>query len=248
MRFLGVDTSSSPASVAITEHGRVVSENFYPGQTNTVSMGGHGRNNHAEVLLSLVDAALARGGLSLDKLSGFAVAIGPGSFTGLRIGLSTVKGLWYGSGLPLIGISTLHAWASRISYFSGQICVILDARKKEVYGALFRRRDGGLERLTPDEVLSLSELITLLRSIPSREPVLVVGDELTQYREVLRQIFGRQVSFAPVANLPTVASAVALLGEAASGRKGGATELSLVPHYLRLAEAQEKASKTLVTH
>jgi tRNA threonylcarbamoyladenosine biosynthesis protein TsaB len=242
MRFLGVDTSSSRASVAITANGRLISEKFYSAEASNFPTRGRGRSHHAEVLLSLIDSTLRTAGVSLCDLAGFAVAVGPGSFTGLRIGVSTIKGLSYGSGIPVIAVSTLHALASRVSDFNGLICALLDARKKEVYGALFRRRGYLLERITPDQVLSIEQLVELVRRAGNNEPMLFTGDGIRQYREVLLHKLGEQRGFFDQEELPTVASAVALLGEAAMQGQG-ALCLSLRPQYLRSAEAQENLRK-----
>jgi tRNA threonylcarbamoyladenosine biosynthesis protein TsaB len=243
MRFLGVDTSSFRASVAITEEGRLISENSYSPEAADPLNKAHSRNNHAEVLLSLIEVTLKTAGFCLGDLSGFAVAIGPGSFTGLRIGLSTVKGLSYGCGVPVIGVSTLHACAARVSDFNGQLCTILDARKKELYGALFHRRGNLLERITKDAVMSFEQLAELLRSFASSEPILLTGDGITQYRELLVHTLGEQIFLRENRNWPTSAAAVALLGESilAEGECVSRSSLTLTPQYLRLAEAEAKA-------
>jgi tRNA threonylcarbamoyladenosine biosynthesis protein TsaB len=105
MRILGLDTSISVASVAISEDGRLVAEDFYPRKGSAEGSGA--KSNHAEIILPLVDSVLRRVGIGLSDVAGIAVSIGPGSFTGVRIGLSTVKGLAYGTGMPAVGISTL---------------------------------------------------------------------------------------------------------------------------------------------
>jgi len=162
MRILGVDTATSTASVALIEDGRLVAEEVHSSrgsanQSQTVNS----RANHAEIILPLIEAALRKAAASLRDLSGLAVSIGPGSFTGLRIGLSTVKGLAYGLDIPVVGISTLLANAARVNDFDGLICSFLDARKKEVYAALFRRNGDALTRLTEDRVAGASEVIEL---------------------------------------------------------------------------------------
>ena len=129
MRILGVDTATSTASVALIEDGRLVAEEVHSSrgsanQSQTVNS----RVNHAEIILPLIEAALRKAAASLRDLSGLAVSIGPGSFTGLRIGLSTVKGLAYGLDIPVVGISTLLANAARVNDFDGLICSFLDAR------------------------------------------------------------------------------------------------------------------------
>jgi tRNA threonylcarbamoyladenosine biosynthesis protein TsaB len=243
MRFLGVDTSSSLASVAITENGRLVTENVYSSEGIHFAGAVRSRTNHAEFLLSLIDSTLRTADLSLGDLSGFAVAIGPGSFTGLRIGLSTVKGLSYGTDCPLIGISTLHASAARISGFSGPLCVILDARKQEIYGALFSRRNGTLQRLTADAVMSFEQLEDALRGFDSRDPILLTGDGIKQFGGLLSGRLGDRIRLHANGNRPTIASAVALLGEATLATKESGFESPAEPSYLRSPEAELRAQK-----
>ena len=123
MRILGVDTSTARASVALVEDERLILEQVKGGppgvQCPTVLPE---RTNHAEVLLPLMEGLLTRAGWALDQLSAVAVAIGPGSFTGLRIAVSTVKGLAYGSCLPIVGVPTLAAVATRVRDWQGWIC------------------------------------------------------------------------------------------------------------------------------
>ncbi|HEY7556465.1 MAG TPA: tRNA (adenosine(37)-N6)-threonylcarbamoyltransferase complex dimerization subunit type 1 TsaB [Candidatus Binatia bacterium] len=238
MRILGVDTSSAHASVAIVENGRLISEKFHRVQAAKTARAAHPRNNnHAATLLPLIDSALKVAALNVNDISAFAVAIGPGSFTGLRIGLSTVKGLAYGSGAPLVGVSTLQAIAARISDFTGVICAILDARKKEVYAAIFRRRPRSLERLTDDGVMSCERLGELLRQFNPPHAILLTGDGTTAYGERLVLSLGNEVRVCQNETTPTVAAAVARLGEA--DLAFGALPRGLIaPHYLRPAEAQ----------
>src|SRR5262245_52075822 len=100
------------------------------------------RGSHARTLLPLIDAALAAAGVGLRQLDLLAVSIGPGSFTGLRIGLSVAKGLALATGLPVVGVPTLEAYALHVGPRPGLICPVLDARKGEVYGAVFRWQGG----------------------------------------------------------------------------------------------------------
>lgn len=238
MRLLGIDTSSSRASVALTIDGRIISENFSAEVEH--SNGERWRSNHAEVLLSLIDSTLSTADCRLTDLSGFAVASGPGSFTGLRIGVSTVHGLSYGSGTPVIGVSTLHACAFRVSQFDGAICAILDARKNELYAALFRSDNGALERLTPDQVMPFPRLVELVRALEWSGPVLFTGEGVRLYGERLRHALGKQVFLGENELVPTVASAVALIGENAANACPGASPGSLTLRYLRAADAEQR--------
>jgi tRNA threonylcarbamoyladenosine biosynthesis protein TsaB len=242
MRILGVDTSSPRASVALASNGLVISETFSPDKKHSAGRAA-GRNNHAEVLFQLIDSALTKAGWRLGDLSGFAAAIGPGSFTGLRIGVSTIQGLSYGSGSAVTGVSTLHACAYRVRHFDGAICAILDARKNELYGALFRRRDGSLERITPDQLMSFQQLVELVGSLERRDPILFTGAGIGQHADSLLHALGKQIFLSENELVPTVASAVALLGEIAFRAPQEASRAPLTLQYLRASEAEERMRK-----
>ena len=188
MRILGLDTSISVASVAISEGGRLVAEDFYPRKGSAEGSGV--KSNHAEIILPLVDSVLRRAGIELSDVAGIAVSIGPGSFTGVRIGLSTVKGLAYGTGMPAVGISTLQAIAARVDGFEGRVCPILDARKGEVYAAVFRIHGSQLERLTQDALMPFLIFLEELRGLGKPAPYLFIGDGVTTYRPVLERVPG----------------------------------------------------------
>jgi tRNA threonylcarbamoyladenosine biosynthesis protein TsaB len=243
MRLLGIDTATAHASVAIVENGRLVSEKIHRPKVPIAASTGGSRNDHAENLLPLIESALQGAALSLSDLSGCAVAIGPGSFTGLRIGLSTVKGLCYGSGIPIAGVSTLHAIAARISDFRGVICPVLDARKKEVYAAMFHAGAGRLERLSDDVAVSCDRLGELLRLFDPAEPILLAGDGAVYGGQVMESV-GRQVGICQEDALPSIATAVALIGEAGL-ISGNALSQGLVgPRYLRAAGAELHSRKS----
>jgi tRNA threonylcarbamoyladenosine biosynthesis protein TsaB len=122
MRTLGLDTATSVASVAVMEDGELSAEETYPSPSHGLALCGSKRAHHAEVILPLIETVLSRRGLTAGELSGLAVSIGPGSFTGLRIGLSTVKGLAYGSAIRVVGVPTLLAHAARATRWEGLVC------------------------------------------------------------------------------------------------------------------------------
>jgi tRNA threonylcarbamoyladenosine biosynthesis protein TsaB len=240
MRILGIDTATSIASAALIEDGRIIAEQIHgsPNRFQTTGL----KANHAEVVLSLVEAVLRDAGVSLCELSGFAVSIGPGSFTGLRIGLSTVKGLAYGLDTPVVGVSTLHANAARVENFDGLICSLLDARKKEVYGALFRRNGDGLARTTEDRVGSVAEIVALAGKFAGSEPCLFAGDGSIKYQKLLMDAFGSRAILTSGERYPSMASAVARLSGKQIHGNGGHNLTALVPVYLRPAEAELKTT------
>lgn len=244
MRTLGVDTATSTASVAIVEDGVLVADKIrLRGALTNGSLVGHGKSNHAEILLPLIESALHEAAVSLAELAGLAVSIGPGSFTGLRIGLSTVKGLAYGWQIPLVGVSTLLANAARVTDYDGLICSFLDARKKEVYASLFRRDGDGLDRLTEDSVLDITELVDLVRKQNAR--CLFIGDDTKNYEKLLQQALGGGAEFQEKRTLPSVAAAVARLAEVQCRSSDREVLLSLSPVYLRSSEAEVKRKNLL---
>src|SRR4051812_24827106 len=109
MRVLGINTATAVASVALLDQGELIAEQVYPEAECAPRQGWHANRNHAEIIIPLIESVLLQAHVGLSDLDGIAVSIGPGSFTGVRIGLSIVKGLVYGCDLPVVGISTLHA-------------------------------------------------------------------------------------------------------------------------------------------
>lgn len=235
MRVVGIDTASGTASVALVENGLLLAERTdlaekAPGNANKRN------SNHAETLLPLIQAIFDSTGVSLQNIDGFALTIGPGSFTGLRIGLSTVKGLAYGWQIPVVGVSTLLAQASRVIDKKGVICALLDARKNEVYAALFRRAGDIVSRVTEDAVASLANVIEMVRSVQMGAPCWFIGDGAEKYKDLLQGLPGEPLL--DEANYPTMAATVARLSEDRF-RSNKIEDLgTLTPIYLRQAEAE----------
>jgi tRNA threonylcarbamoyladenosine biosynthesis protein TsaB len=244
MMILGIDTSTATASVALVEDGKLVCEEALPGQKKFVPFAAAGRSNHGETLLPLVDAVVKIAGLSIAGLSALAVSIGPGSFTGLRIGLSTAKGLAYGSDLPVVGVPTLLAVARRADDWQGIVCPFLDARKNEVYAALFRRENETLERLTEDGVSAPERVLERARSLAGGERCLFIGDGIGIYAEKIENFLGRAAFLDPGDSYPSTASAVARVGEEMLRQKRPDSLGAMVPLYLRSSEAELRFDKT----
>jgi tRNA threonylcarbamoyladenosine biosynthesis protein TsaB len=243
MRILGLDTSISVASVAISEDGRIVAEDSYPRKGSADGSGA--KSNHAEIILPLIDSVLHRAGIGLSDVAGIAVSIGPGSFTGIRIALSTVKGLAYGTGMPAVGISTLQAIAARVAGFEGVVCPILDARKGEVYAAVFRNHGKQLARLTQDALLPILSFLEELREVEKTVPCLFIGDGVTAYRPLLQQMSGLQTYIADEASMPSVAAAIALLSERQFTDQRAVRLEDLAPVYLRRPECESRMKLTV---
>ena len=241
MRILGIDTASPTASVAIVEDGALVAEEIHGragahrGNTSPVLKG-----NHAEVILPLIQSVLAKSKSRLNGLAGVAVSIGPGSFTGLRIGLATVKGLAYDWGLPVVGVSTLFANAALAKDFDGLICSMLDARKCEVYMALFQGDGRRPKRVTEDAITSLQGAIDLVQSCRSVDgsSMLLVGDGAKAYEKILIDALAHSALI--VNGHSSVAAEVAVLAEERFRRCACDDLGALAPIYLRPAEAQSR--------
>lgn len=222
MRALGIETATSIASVGIVVEGQVGAERALP-------MPG----SHARTLLGLVDAALGAAGVGLRDLDLLAVSIGPGSFTGLRIGLSVAKGLALATGLPVVGVPTLEAYARAAGPRPGLLCPVLNARKGELYAAAFRWRGAVPECVVAPAALAPERFAVLLRT-----PCTLVGDGVDAYAELWRRELGEAAELIPLAALPPSAAAVARLGAARAATLGADDLAALEPSYCRLSQAE----------
>lgn len=227
MNILAFDSTAKTASVALLRDGRTVAEFF-------VDSG----KTHSEILLPMAEDVLARAHLSLDEIDYYAVTVGPGSFTGVRIGAATVKGLAFSLSETenCVPVSTLEAIAEGLMPLDGIYAPVMDARRHEVYNALFRMENGTLQRLTPDRAISLAALGEELQTLYPGEPVRFAGD-------------GYEVAMAALAPMLPVletpkglrfqkAAAVALCAERAVLRGEAILPSRLSPTYLRLPQAE----------
>ena len=248
MILLGIDTATAVASVALVEDGKLIAEevqsNSEKSSTGSVAQP---RGNHAEIVLPLIQSMLTKARVAVADLSGIAISIGPGSFTGLRVGLATAKGIAYECGLPLVGVSTLHANAARVPSFDGIICSLLDARKNEVYFALFRRDGQDLKRLTQDAMSSIEGALDQLRNFNrTSASVLFIGDGATTYEKILARDFASAQIFAGK-GYSSMAAQVARLAEERF-RAHSTDDLALLaPVYLRPTQAETKRIEYAVT-
>lgn len=222
MVVLGVETATSVCGVALIRDETVLVE-------RSLNLGTH----HAERLLPGIRDCLEQAGLLIADLAGIAVSIGPGSFTGLRIGLSTAKGLCWSAGLPLVAVSTLEAIAAQFPYASCPVCPALDARKKEIYTALYDTSSGKPSAQIPPAAVLPEAFLAGLRG-----PVLFAGDGARLYRSVILGALGAEARFAPAALDRSSAASVAELGLLRL-RRGEVEDLAAVePVYLRKSEAE----------
>jgi len=249
MKILGIDTATTTASVAIIEDSQPVAEKFYNKNSKvSENLTIAPKGNHAEIVLPLIRAVLDQAKFSLSELDGIAVSIGPGSFTGLRIALATVKGLAYELGIPVVGISTLHAQACRVCDTDEIICAMLDARKREVYAALFRWVNGNLMRLSDDGVMSVTNAIEMIQCARQNDLCSVIGDGAQAYEKWLLQSLGTRLRIVAESECSTVARRVAELAQTRFGAAGGDDLGALVPVYLRSPEAESKRAFSGLTY
>ena len=239
MRVLGIDTATSTASVAFLENGQVLAEGFFPPHFyGKATDNSSAKSNHAQTVLPLIDSVLQRAGTDLACVAGIAVSIGPGSCTGVRIGVSTAKGLAYGAAIPTVGISTLHASAARVTDFDGAICSLLDARKNEVYAALFRQNGKFLKRITDDAVVPVSRIFEVLSAVKAVEPCLLVGEGAMAYRTLIESLGGPRVNIVAEEEMSSIATSVARLSEARFNDNDVPPLENLTPIYLRRSDCE----------
>ncbi len=232
MRLLSVDSTASACSVSLTEGGKVLGE-FY---CNT-------KLTHSQTLMVMAEQMMNCTGFSLQDVDGFAVSAGPGSFTGVRIGVSAVKGMAMALGKPCVGVSTLEAMARNLTHLTGIVCALMDARCGQVYTALFRVGEGRLERLAEDSALPASEAARTAGSCAEQgEPVYLVGDgaELCFCREEFKAL---SAVLAPEPLRFQRACGVAKAAEERFLRGEAVTAAELAPVYLRLPQAERELKK-----
>ncbi len=225
MFVLGIETATGVAGAAVVNKDRLVAERFV-----------HNKKTHSQNLLPMIQQVLADAGISTRELGGIAVSGGPGSFTGLRIGMATAKSMAQVLKIPVAAVPTLEALAWNAAGVAGIICPILDARKQEVYTCLYTSVNGVPVPVSEPGALSLTELISLLNSL--EKPVTLLGDGVPVYGTEICRDSNASISIAGSINLFCRAAAVAELGRRmiADGRAGDA--LTLQPVYLRRPEAE----------
>ncbi|MGB7061114.1 MAG: tRNA (adenosine(37)-N6)-threonylcarbamoyltransferase complex dimerization subunit type 1 TsaB [Candidatus Zixiibacteriota bacterium] len=224
MKILGVDTSTMTAGVGIVEDDEIL-----------VDLKFDVRVTYSEILMPTIDLAFRTVGMKIDDLDGLAISIGPGSFTGLRIGLSTVKGLCVSSQKPLASVPSLDALASLSLYSRYQVAPLLDAKKDQVYAAMYDTSDGELRRESKYMAVSVEDLV---KKISKR--TLFVGPGARLYQKELTHLLGENSCFALNDQSTPSGASVARIG--LGKLAGGHTEdiANLEPLYIRMSEAELK--------
>lgn len=226
MKILAIETSAKSVSAAVVENGVPLASAYQ-------NMG----LTHSRTLMPLVDGMLSAAGLRVQGMDLLAAANGPGSFTGLRIGVSALKGLAWALEKPCCGVSTLAAMARNLAHMEGLIICAMDARRNQVYNALFLAHDGVLTRQCPDRAIGLAELAEEIKNRP--EPKFVVGDGAGLcYNHLLEQDVPCRM--APPQLVMQNAVGVALAAEEMAAAGQVTTARDLVPVYLRLSQAERE--------
>lgn len=229
--ILAIDTATPATSIAITRGTSLKGEVLG-------SLGLSSNVTHSRRLLSSIDWLMEEVSIGWDDIDGIGVSLGPGSFTGLRIGMATAKGLAAASGKQLLGVSTLESLAGKC-VTPKLICAVLDARKKEVYSALYRVDETGL-------LLQISEITArppeeLAHSI--EEPVLMIGDGAVVYRDLFASVLGKNFSIAPAALHTPSAAFLGMACGRLYQREQFLDVASAVPLYIRSSDAELNLKK-----
>ncbi len=232
MKILSVDTSATAASVAISEENKLIGESFI----NTSL-------THSQTLIPMIEQLLKNTKTSVDKIDCIAVNSGPGSFTGVRIGVAAVKGLAFANNTPCISVSTLYSMAYNMIGKNCTVCSVMDARCSQVYNALFKVSHNKVTRLCDDRAFSMSDLKSELAQIDDN--IVIVGDGASIFYEYLNDEL-KNVELAPVNQRYQRASSTALAAfEQIQNGNNMISANELMPAYLRLPQAQRELNKKL---
>jgi tRNA threonylcarbamoyladenosine biosynthesis protein TsaB len=224
MRILAIETSTMLGGAAIMDGESLIAE----ARMNV-------KVTHSERIMPEIAGILQMSGLNINDIDVFAIAIGPGSFTGLRVGLSTVKGLVYATGKKLVSVPTLEAFAWNLPFSQFQVCPLLDARKKEVYAGLFKWSDNGFVKVMNEQPVKIESLLSGIN-----EPTVFLGEGAILYKEAIINALGERAIFAQPQFMVPSPSNVAHLGMKKALAGEFADPVALAPMYLRKSEAETK--------
>lgn len=228
MKILALESSALVASVALTEDDKLLA-------SNTLDNG----NTHSETLLPMAEHLLSLCAMDASDIDLFAVTTGPGSFTGVRIGVSLVKGLAFGRNKPCVGVSTLEALAYNMEGCVGVLCSVMDARRSQLYNALFRSDGEHITRITPDRLIPAEELLAELESYAEDGELIYISGEGAP---ILLDMNEGALPLLEPALLARRQSAVSVAKIALAKYKAGETlsDIELLPTYLRPSQAERE--------
>ena len=230
MKILGIDSSGIVASVAVVENDNLIAE-------YTVNY----KKTHSQTLLPMLDEIAKMTELDLNAIDAIAVAAGPGSFTGLRIGSATAKGLGLALKKPLVGVPTVEALAYNLYDTAGLICPIMDARRSQVYTGIYRFQGHRLETVEGQMAVPAAELLEKLNGYG--EAVTFLGDGVPVFRNIIEETLTVPFSFAPAHVNKQRAGAVAALGAVYYAEGRAQTAAEHFPDYLRVSQAERERAE-----
>jgi len=227
VKILAIDTSSIVATCAIMDDDKLVGE-YILNQKRT----------HSQKIMPMIKELLDSCNLELDDIDLFAAAKGPGSFTGLRIGIATIKGLAHVNNKKVVGIPTIDALAFNVPYCEGIVVPMMDARRDRVYTGIYRWENNGLSIIKEQDVIEVDKLIDILNK--QNEKIVVNGDGATAYKEKLLEGLNNKVIFAPKSCNMARASSLCELAFFKAEKGELESYLTLVPEYLRKSQAERQ--------
>ena len=232
MKIIGIDSSGLVASVAIAEDEILTAEYTM-----------EHKKTHSATLMPMLSEIIKMSETDLKEIDAIAIAAGPGSFTGLRIGSATAKGLAYSLNIPIIPVPTLAALAYNIQFFDGIICPIMDARREQVYNGLYTFNDGEFTELKGQRSLAVGELLCEIDNECSDKNIVFLGDGVPVYRSIIEERLKARHFYAPANISKQRAGSVAVLGKMYYNRGVKETAESHEPVYLRLSQAERERNE-----
>lgn len=227
MKILGIETSANVASVAYIDGDSLISEITL----NT-------KLTHSQTLMPMLDHMCQISGTNLEDIDAIAIASGPGSFTGLRIGAATVKGLALALDKPIIPVPTLDSLAYNINFADSIVCPIMDARRKQVYTAIYEMEEGQFHKHTEDLNISIEALVEMLKDYQDTD-IIFVGDGVPVYRDYIKEQLDNAY-FAEAHVNRQRAGTVAALGQVYYNQGIVEDHMHFAPSYIRVAQAQRE--------
>ena len=232
MKILSIECSAVPCSVAIAENGKILAADFI-----------NDKLTHSQTLMPMVVSALKDANLGINDIDGFAVSAGPGSFTGIRIGISAIKGMATPLNKPCVPVSTLETIAQNCKDKNGIICAVMDARCNQVYNALFSVENGIITRLSEDRALLSEELVSELKEKYNDKTIIIAGDGTEVFKIYASQL--SNVIITDTENRFQNAIGVSLVAKKEFKNNNTVSSEKLLPVYLRLPQAERELKAKL---
>ncbi len=227
MKILSIECSALPCSVAISQNGKIIASQFI-----------NEKLTHSQTLLPMIESVLKSANLKITDIDGFALSHGPGSFTGIRIGISAIKGLAQPTKIRCVGVSTLRAIAENYNNTNAVICSVMDARCNQVYNAIFRCKNGIITRLCDDRAILSEELAKEIELSYKDENVIIVGDGSEVFYPFVKEL--TNITLSDIDHRFQNAVGVALAAESKFISGDTSTPNELLPVYLRLPQAERE--------